>query len=128
MTSFQTLLTDVSGRVATIWLNRPERRNAFPPVMTRELHEAFALYESDDHVRAIVVTGADRYFSAAPASTAAARPSTALRTPSRPPPKPGTGSSSPGGESCRKLLDLAAAPADRCLRGHGTAAERPRPA
>lgn len=64
MTSFQTLLTDVSGRVATIWLNRPERRNAFSSVMTRELHEAFALYETDDDVRAIVVTGAGRYFSA----------------------------------------------------------------
>ena len=25
MTSFQTLRTDVSHRVATIWLNRPER-------------------------------------------------------------------------------------------------------
>jgi len=64
MASFQTLLTDVSGRVATIWLNRPERRNAFSSVMTRELHDAFALYEADDDVRAIVVTGAGRYFSA----------------------------------------------------------------
>ena len=26
MTSFQTLRTDVSHRVATVWLNRPERR------------------------------------------------------------------------------------------------------
>ena len=46
MTSFQTLRTDVSHRVATIWLNRPERRNAFSSVMTRELYEAFALFES----------------------------------------------------------------------------------
>jgi enoyl-CoA hydratase/carnithine racemase len=38
MTSFQTLRTDVSHRVATIWLNRPERRNAFSSVMTRELY------------------------------------------------------------------------------------------
>jgi enoyl-CoA hydratase/carnithine racemase len=64
MTSFRTLLTDVSDRVATIWLNRPERRNAFSAEMTRELHDAFALYEADDDVRAIVVTGAGRYFSA----------------------------------------------------------------
>jgi enoyl-CoA hydratase/carnithine racemase len=41
MTSFETLLTDVSGQVATIWLNRPERRNAFSPVMTRELGDTF---------------------------------------------------------------------------------------
>jgi enoyl-CoA hydratase/carnithine racemase len=64
MTSFETLLTDVSGQVATIWLNRPDRRNAFSSVMTRELHEAFAFFEADAGVRAIVVTGAGRYFSA----------------------------------------------------------------
>jgi hypothetical protein len=64
MTSFRTLRTDVSHRVATIWLNRPERRNAFSSVMTRELYEAFALFESAEDVRAIVVTGTGRYFSA----------------------------------------------------------------
>lgn len=64
MNDFQTLLTEVSGRVATIWLNRPERLNAFSPVMTRELDEAFGLFDADDDVRAIVVTGSGRYFSA----------------------------------------------------------------
>jgi enoyl-CoA hydratase/carnithine racemase len=64
MSDYQTILTDVSGKVATIWLNRPERRNSFSAEMTRELHEAFARYEADDGVRAIVVTGAGRYFSA----------------------------------------------------------------
>jgi enoyl-CoA hydratase/carnithine racemase len=64
MGDYETLLTDVSGKVATIWLNRPERRNAFSAEMQRELAEAFARFESDDGVRAIVVTGAGRYFSA----------------------------------------------------------------
>jgi enoyl-CoA hydratase/carnithine racemase len=32
--------------------------------MTRELHEAFARFEADDEVRAIVVTGFGKYFSA----------------------------------------------------------------
>ena len=64
MSDYQTLLTDVSDKVATIWLNRPERRNSFSPDMTRELYEAFARFEADDGVRAIVVTGAGRYFSA----------------------------------------------------------------
>ena len=32
--------------------------------MTRELHEAFGEFEADDGVRAIVVTGAGKYFSA----------------------------------------------------------------
>jgi enoyl-CoA hydratase/carnithine racemase len=64
MSDYQTLLTDVSDKVATIWLNRPERRNAFSADMTRELHEAFARFDADDEVRAIVVTGAGKYFSA----------------------------------------------------------------
>jgi enoyl-CoA hydratase/carnithine racemase len=64
MGNYQTILTDVSDKVATIWLNRPERRNSFSPDMTRELHEAFAQFEADDAVRAIVVTGAGKYFSA----------------------------------------------------------------
>src|ERR1700751_3615195 len=64
MSESQTLLTDVSDKVATIWLNRPERRNAFSADMTRELYEAFARFDADDEVRAVVVTGAGKYFSA----------------------------------------------------------------
>src|SRR5262245_45994704 len=64
MSGYQTILTDVSDKVATIWLNRPERRNSFSTEMTRELHEAFARFEADEAVRAIVVTGAGKYFSA----------------------------------------------------------------
>jgi enoyl-CoA hydratase/carnithine racemase len=64
MSDYQTIRTEVADKVATIWLNRPERRNAFSGEMTRELHEAFGRFEADDGVRAIVVTGAGRYFSA----------------------------------------------------------------
>jgi enoyl-CoA hydratase/carnithine racemase len=64
MSDYQTIRTDVSDKVATIWLNRPEHRNAFSPDMTCELHEAFARFEADDGVRAIVVTGTGKYFSA----------------------------------------------------------------
>ena len=61
---YETLRIEVADKVATIWLNRPERRNAFSPQMTHELHEAFAEAEADDEVRAIVVTGTGSYFSA----------------------------------------------------------------
>ncbi len=64
MSDYQTILTEVADKVATIWLNRPERRNAFSADMTRELHAAFGEFEADDGVRAIVVTGAGSYFSA----------------------------------------------------------------
>jgi enoyl-CoA hydratase/carnithine racemase len=37
MSDYQTILTDVSDKAATIWLNRPEQRNSFSPDMTREL-------------------------------------------------------------------------------------------
>ena len=57
MSDYQTILTEVADKVATIWLNRPERRNAFSGEMTSELHEAFGRFEADDGVRAIVVTG-----------------------------------------------------------------------
>src|ERR1700761_699162 len=64
MPDYQTIRTKVADKVATIWLNRPEHRNAFSGDMTRELHEAFGRFEGDDEVRAIVVTGAGKYFSA----------------------------------------------------------------
>src|ERR1700761_7354801 len=64
MSDYETIRTEVSDKVATIWLNRPEQRNPFSPDMHRELHEAFGRFEADDEVRAIVVTGAGKYFSA----------------------------------------------------------------
>ncbi len=64
MSEYQTIRTETADKVATIWLNRPEARNAFSGDMTRELHEAFARFEADEEVRAIVVTGSGRYFSA----------------------------------------------------------------
>lgn len=62
--SYRTIRTEVSGGVATIWLDRPEARNAFDLTMLDELHRCLAHHERDDAVRAIVVTGSGRYFSA----------------------------------------------------------------
>ncbi len=56
--------TEVEDRVLTITLNRPERLNAWTPVMARELMEAFDRADADDEVRAVVVTGAGRGFCA----------------------------------------------------------------
>ena len=50
--------------VATITLNRPEKLNAFTPVMQREIVEALAATDADDDVRVVVVTGAGRAFCA----------------------------------------------------------------
>ena len=60
----ETLIYDVDRGVATITLNRPERLNAFTGTMLGELLEAFDATDADDEVRAVIVTGAGRAFSA----------------------------------------------------------------
>jgi len=54
----------VADRIATITLSRPDQLNAFTQVMRDELIDAFDLADSDDDVRAVVVTGRGRAFCA----------------------------------------------------------------
>jgi enoyl-CoA hydratase/carnithine racemase len=54
----------VADRVATITLNRPDKLNAFTDVMRGELIDALDRADSDDDVRAVVVTGRGRAFCA----------------------------------------------------------------
>jgi enoyl-CoA hydratase/carnithine racemase len=61
---YNTLLLDHDRGVTIVTLNRPERMNAFNPEMTTELATALQELDDDDDVRAIVVTGAGRAFSA----------------------------------------------------------------
>lgn len=62
--SFETLLYSVDAAVAQITLNRPDRLNAFTPLMMRELLAALDLVDGDDGVRAVIITGAGRAFCA----------------------------------------------------------------
>ncbi|WP_396903623.1 enoyl-CoA hydratase-related protein [Mycolicibacterium phlei] len=48
---------------AVVWLDRPDRGNAFTTAMQIELHRQLADLDADDGVRAIVVTGRGRHFS-----------------------------------------------------------------
>jgi enoyl-CoA hydratase/carnithine racemase len=59
---YDTILTERRGGVGLITLHRPDRKNAFIPQMWLEMSTAFAEFEADDAVRAIVVTGAGDYF------------------------------------------------------------------
>lgn len=61
---YETVIYDVTGAIARITLNRPDKLNAFNEVMTRETIAAFEQARQDVHVRAIVLTGAGRGFSA----------------------------------------------------------------
>src|ERR1700710_840838 len=59
---FQCVLYAVRDHVATITLNRPERRNALNPRAYAELEAAFHAASADDDVRVVIVTGADPWF------------------------------------------------------------------
>jgi enoyl-CoA hydratase/carnithine racemase len=58
------IATELSERVLTITLNRPERLNAWTGQMGGELMAAFDRADDDDEVRAVIVTGAGRGFCA----------------------------------------------------------------
>jgi len=64
MADFETILTSVDDGIFTLTLNRPDRMNAFTPLMMREMIAAFDLADADDAVRVIIVTGAGRAFCA----------------------------------------------------------------
>ena len=61
---FEQITYEVADRILTITLNRPDKLNAFTPLMRQELIGAFDLADEDDDVRAIIVTGAGRGFCA----------------------------------------------------------------
>jgi enoyl-CoA hydratase/carnithine racemase len=61
---FEQISTQLSNRVLTITLNRPDRLNAWTATMGRELIEAFDQADADDEVRAIIMTGAGRAYCA----------------------------------------------------------------
>ena len=58
------ILYDVRDQVATVTLNRPDKRNALNADLVTALQAAFAEAASDEGVRVIVLTGAGKVFSA----------------------------------------------------------------
>jgi enoyl-CoA hydratase/carnithine racemase len=56
------VLFEESDRVATVTLNRPERRNAWTLELALELSGALAHCDADDDIREVVVTGAGNCF------------------------------------------------------------------
>ncbi|MBU2135805.1 MAG: crotonase/enoyl-CoA hydratase family protein [Alphaproteobacteria bacterium] len=64
LAEFETLKLELEDGIALLTLNRPEKLNAFNPLMNRELISAFDVTDADDDVRAVIVTGAGRGFCA----------------------------------------------------------------
>jgi methylglutaconyl-CoA hydratase len=58
----ETILVEKAGRIARIWLNRPDVHNAFNAIMVRELRGALAALREDASVRAVVLSGRGRSF------------------------------------------------------------------
>src|SRR5580704_2558892 len=58
----QELLTTVSNGVGTITFNRPDVMNSVGPAQLDAVIAAMQTFESDDAVRAIVITGAGKSF------------------------------------------------------------------
>jgi enoyl-CoA hydratase/carnithine racemase len=61
---YETLTLEREGGVATLTLNRPEKLNAYTPLMGDELVQAFRAVAEDDAVRSVILTGAGRGFCA----------------------------------------------------------------
>ena len=60
----EVVLYEVSERIATVTLNRPEKRNALNSDVLRLLPQLLARADSDDSVDVVILTGADPAFSA----------------------------------------------------------------
>ena len=62
--SYQDLTLDRDGRIAVITLRRPEKLNALGAVLHDEIEAACAEIANDDAIRALIITGEGRGFSA----------------------------------------------------------------
>ena len=64
MTDFETLIVEADGRLGRIQLNRPDSLNPLSTTCLEELVAAAAWFDAQPDVRAVVVHGAGRAFSA----------------------------------------------------------------
>lgn len=65
MSDYTQIRYEVADKIATITLNRPEKMNAFTETMRLEMGDAIDRTDTDDDVRAVIVTGSgDRAFCA----------------------------------------------------------------
>ena len=58
------VLYAVSNHIATLTINRPEQRNTISQDMLNGLSEHLLAADADEDVRAIIITGAGKFFCA----------------------------------------------------------------
>lgn len=62
--TYTNILTETRGRVGVVQLNRPDAMNALNTALLKEAMQAFEVFDRDEAVGAIVVTGNDKAFAA----------------------------------------------------------------
>ncbi|HWP44300.1 MAG TPA: enoyl-CoA hydratase/isomerase family protein [Blastocatellia bacterium] len=64
MTDYKSIIFELSGRIATVTLNRPDRLNAINEEMRDDFSRLFTELQTNEEIRVVVITGAGRAFSA----------------------------------------------------------------
>lgn len=62
--NYECILVDAVDRVATVTLNRPDKRNAMSPQLNSEMRDALTKIRYDDGIDLVVLTGAGDSFTA----------------------------------------------------------------
>ncbi len=62
--TYENILVETRGNVGLIRLNRPQALNALSPALIKDLGDALNIFEKDDNIRAMVITGSDKAFAA----------------------------------------------------------------
>ncbi|WP_031465350.1 enoyl-CoA hydratase/isomerase family protein, partial [Sciscionella sediminilitoris] len=52
--------TEITGPIATLTIDRPDKLNALCVELMRELHTALEAAEQDEHVKVVVLRGGER--------------------------------------------------------------------
>ena len=62
--TYEHIKLEIADGIATIWMNRPDKMNAFTELMRYEIIDALDHTDADDDVRAVIFTGRGRAFCA----------------------------------------------------------------
>jgi enoyl-CoA hydratase len=62
--TFETILTETDGPIGIVRLNRPQALNALCDQLMGELATALDVFEADDAIGCIIITGSDKAFAA----------------------------------------------------------------